>query len=92
MQPLIDRTIYTPELALAVETMGSIAVAVANRWQMGWPERVRLLLQKQTYLEALKQQVDLEKDVLSNEMDLRHLAHHEILAHHEVRLDPPTAD
>ena len=92
MEALIERTIYTPEMALAIETMGSIAVAVANRWQMGWPDRVSALLNNQTYMEALKQQVELEKDVLSNEMDLRHLAQHEILAYHEIRQDPPTVE
>mgnify|MGYP006913938786 CR=1 FL=1 len=92
MESLIDRTKYTPEQALAIETMGSMAVSVANRWQAGWPTRVTTLLNNNTYMQALQQQVELEKDVLANETDLRHLARHEILAHHEIRQDPPTAE
>ena len=40
MQELMDRKAYGPELALKIEVMGSITVGVANRWMLGWRDRV----------------------------------------------------
>ena len=89
MQALINREVYGPDLALAIETMGSISVGVANRWQLGWPDRVAHLLKVGTYQTALEAQVNLEKDVLAEAVELRHLARHEILKLHEIPEAPP---
>lgn len=92
MELLAYRDVYTPEQALKIETMGSMSVAVANRWQMGWPKRVTDLLKAGTYLFSLEQQVELEKDVLSEATDMRHLARHEILKAYEVPEAPPVTE
>lgn len=92
MQGLVNREIYGPKLALTIETMGSISVGVANRWQMGWPDRVAQLLKAGTYQTALEAQVNQEKDVLAEAVELRHLARHEILRMYEIKESPPTMD
>ena len=92
MQGLVNREIYGPELALTIETMGSITVGVANRWQMGWPDRVAHLLKAGGYQKALEEQVNQEKDVLAEAVEMRHLARHEILKMHEIQEAPPTMD
>ncbi len=92
MQGLVNREIYGPELALTIETMGSVTVGVANRWQMGWPDRVAHLLKARTYQKVLETQVNQEKDVLAEAVELRHLARHEILKLHEIPEAPPAMD
>lgn len=89
MQELIERKLYGEVLAVKIESMGATAVAIANRWQLGWPEKVKALLASGDYLPALITQTNIEKDVLAEATDLGHLAQHEIMALHEVPPFPP---
>jgi hypothetical protein len=89
MQELIDRETYGPQLALKIETMGSISVGVANRWLLGWRNRVVVLLEMGAYLDCLTALVEQEKDVLAEAGDLRHLSPREILQMHGVNEAPP---
>lgn len=89
MQELMDRQTYGPELALKIEVMGSVAVGVANRWLLGWRNRVIALLKVGAYLESLEAQVNQEKDILANEAGLRHLSRREILQMYEINEAPP---
>lgn len=41
LQELISRKAYTAAIAAQIEAMGEIAISVANRWVMGWPQRVK---------------------------------------------------
>lgn len=90
LEELYKREIYGSELALTIEKMGSIAVSVANRWELGWPDRVQVLLDENIYQINLAAQVEREKDVLADAGHLQHLTHHEILEMHGVKLSPPT--
>lgn len=64
-------------------------MAVANRWMLGWPSRVRAMLEGKVYFDWLMGQVKTEKDVLADEPNAQHLSEQEILEMHEVRLAPP---
>lgn len=88
-EALTSRNAYAPEIAARIEAMGSVAVAVANRWLMGWPARVTALLKAETYLVCLETQVEQESTVLASETDLRHLSRREILQLYEIRESPP---
>lgn len=90
MEALSNREIYGPELALKIEVMGSIAVSIANRWQMGWPERVQALLNWRIYQVNLDAQMNKEKDILAEAGHLQHLSNREILQMHEIKESPPT--
>ena len=89
MEPLCNREVYGPGLAAWIEGMGSIAVSIANRWQMGWPEKVQTLLAGGIYQVNLDAQVNREKDVLADAVDLQHLTYREILQMHEIQESPP---
>ncbi len=52
---------YTAKQFLAIESMGSLSLAVANRWMMGWPDRVAGLFAAGTYFDCLASQVEREK-------------------------------
>lgn len=89
MQKVAIRRSYTANQISKIEAMGPLSVTVANRWIMGWPERVAALFAAGTYFDCLTSQVEREKDVLADEAGLRHLARHEILQLHEIREAPP---
>lgn len=91
MEALYMREQYGESTATRVETMGSIAVAIANRWALGWPERVMAMLTSGRYLRALLEQAEREKDVLACEY-APHLARIEILQLHGVSLAPREPD
>lgn len=90
LEELYKRETYGQELALTIEKMGSIAVSIANRWKLGWPEQVQVLLNEGLYLVNLKEQTGKEKDVLADASHLPHLAGHEILEMYGVKMSPPT--
>ena len=89
MEQLANREIYIHGMALMIEKMGSMAVSIANRWQLGWPDRVAALLAAGTYLIHLESQREREVDVLANEAGLRHLSRREILQVYEIKESPP---
>lgn len=65
MQELHSPETYPPETRKRILAMGSLSRAIANRWLLGWPERVRGLLSTGQYLDALKAQMNLESEALS---------------------------
>lgn len=92
LEDLYKREMYGPKLAEKIEAEGSIAVSIANRWVLGWPERVAdLLHDKQRYLVNLQDQTDRELDVLAEAVNLNHLSHNEIMQIHGVQEFPPIA-
>lgn len=91
MEALYKRELYGETTALKIESMGSTAVSIANRWALGWESRVVALLVSRQYLEKLTEQTSLEKDILANETEMGHLSSSEILAMHVVHQEPPIA-
>ena len=92
MQELTSRKAYPGAMAAQIEARGAMAVSIANRWVMGWPQRVKALVQSGVYLECLVAQVDQETDIVAKTADLRHLARHEIMHLYEIRESPPACD
>lgn len=86
---LHNAEIYGAELADQIAAQGRYTVDVANRWMLGWPSRVRAMLDAKVYFEWLKGQVCTEEDVLANEPSAQHLSDREILEMHKVQLAPP---
>lgn len=90
MENLLEATLYSPDIVTRIESTGATGISIANRWMLGWPERVRALLTAGVYMEHLESQLDQEKEVLANEANLRHLSPREILALYEIRQSPPS--
>ena len=91
MEPLHNRQMYGETTAIKIEVMGSTAVSIANRWTLGWPQRVLTLLAQGQFIEKLIEQTALEKDILANAADLAHLSRGEILEMNRVSQEPPQA-
>lgn len=89
MQELAMRSKYNQDVASKIEVMGAMTVSIANRWIMGWPQRVAALMKSGTYLDHLETQSEQERIVLANEANLRHLSRHEILQIYEISEAPP---
>jgi hypothetical protein len=89
MQELVIKETYSWDMANHIEKMGGVAISIANRWVMGWPQQVVEMIKSGKYLDHLASQVDQERAVLANEANMRHLARHEILQIYEIREAPP---
>lgn len=89
IEELYNREVYPGKMALEIEVMGTVPVSIANRWLLGWPNRVKTLLGKGVYLDRLKAQAEIETSILVEETGMRHLSRMEILRVHEINEAPP---
>ena len=89
MQTLCSPKKYPASVQQAMEEVSPLAIEIANRWMLGWPKTVKALLATGEYLDALKRQEVLERDLFSR-VDLRHLARHEICELYGLSPMPPT--
>jgi hypothetical protein len=80
---------YPKEVLRKLKLMSPLAIEIANRWALGWPQAVHELLAAQQYLAALTAKESEERDVLSRP-GLSHLARHEIVLEYGLSLSPPT--
>lgn len=90
MENLSNPKAYLPQVVARIESMGPIAISIANRWMLGWPDRVAVLLKTDSYLDCLESQLEQEKEILACEANLRHLTRREILEIYEIKDAPPT--
>lgn len=89
MQELLKQKIYPIEVRKAIYSQSSLGVAIANRWVLGWPQRVTTLLDKGEYQEAFLKQAEVERQALAEATGMSHLADHEKLAMLEIAPAPP---
>ena len=87
---LINQNLYPQPIRRAVVLMGPRAVAICNRWMLGWPQATRRLIAQGELISSLKTQAETEADVIAtNEPQMRHLARHEILEVLGINPAPP---
>lgn len=89
MSSLQNHNQYPKDLARKVNLMSPLAIQIANRWMMGWPETVMALISQGEYLPALTRQEHEERKVLA-ESTVTHLAQHEIVQESGLSLAPPS--
>lgn len=73
MQALYSPKRYPPELSRRINAMSPLAISIANRWMLGWPEAVKALIASGEYLDALKEQAAQERKAM-DEPGLHHLS------------------
>ncbi len=88
MHPLHAPMKYPQNVKDAMASMPPLATEIANRWMLGWPDRVTKLLETGQFLPALKAQEEAEREAYSSE-DSRHLARHEIAELNGLSAEPP---
>ncbi|MGZ8238725.1 MAG: hypothetical protein ACXWTY_12735 [Methylobacter sp.] len=81
---------YPKEIQNYLKSATPMAIEIANRWVLGWPEAVTALIDSGEYLEALENQEQQEREILAGE-GTSHLARHEILQEYGLSLSPPVA-
>lgn len=64
---------YPSTVRARIGAMGPIATQVANRWMLGWPLRVKGLLETGEYLPELERQTEQERNAMA-EPGLNHLS------------------
>ena len=90
MQTLYKPTQYPTPVLDQLKRMPPLAIEIANRWALGWPQDVQALIASNQYLEALKLQEQQEREALSSP-GMNHLARHEIVQEMGLSLSPPAA-
>lgn len=90
MQEIYKPRQYPKEVLAKLKKMAPLAIEIANRWSLGWPQAVKALVESGEYLEALNSQETQERDVLSNPSN-SHLARHEIVEIYGLSMAPPEA-
>jgi hypothetical protein len=88
MQPIVFLKQYPEVIQKQLKLMTPLAIEIANRWVMGWPEAVTALIESGEYLEALERQEQQEREIFSLPGN-SHLARHEILQEFGLSLSPP---
>lgn len=89
MQELYRPNSYPAPIRAKLKQMPPLATEIANRWMMGWPDRVKALIEANEYLPALVEQEEAERTAYSNPGN-QHLARHEIADLYGLSSSPPT--
>lgn len=89
IESLVSPKAYPPEVGAQVVALSPLAVAIANRWMLGWPTTVKALLAAGSYLPALRRQEQQEREVLADNQ-LQHLARHELMELTGLSPAPPS--
>lgn len=89
MQQLYNPSAYPPKVAAALKAATPLAVEIANRWMLGWPEAVKQLLDSQDFLPALQRQESEEREALAQAAGMQHLARHEVMQELGLNPGPP---
>lgn len=73
MQNLYKPQAYPIELYSLI-TQTRTGIELANRWMLGWPERVRALIEAQEYQAAFEMQLEQEIEAEANSAQYSHLS------------------
>ncbi len=73
MQPLYQPQSYPDELRNLV-VQSRIGIELANRWMLGWPDRVTALIEAQEYQVAFEMQLEQEIEAEVNAAQYNHLS------------------
>ena len=87
MQELYSPKTYPQEIKAELKAMSPLAIEIANRWLLGWPKRVKALIEANQYLTSLKEQEEAEREAYSQ--GNQHLARHEIAELYGLDSAPP---
>jgi hypothetical protein len=90
MQSPLSIERYPKYLQRKLKSATPLAIEIANRWMLGWPKAVTALIDSGEYWEALENQAQQERDVLTLPGNT-HLAKHEIVQEYGLSLSPPAA-
>ncbi len=73
MQDLYKLKEY-PEDLRSLITQSRMGVELANRWMLGWPEKVQALIEAQEYQAAFEMQLEQEIEAEANAAQYSHLS------------------
>lgn len=88
---LLNRHIFKPVTARAIEALGPAAEQVADRWAGGWPKQTRALERAGKLVPAVKETTAREAEIYSrkNQNGQSHLADHELAQLYGLDPAPP---
>ncbi len=88
MQNLITPNVYPEELRSLI-TQSRMGIELANRWMLGWPGRVKTLIEAQEYQASFESQLEQEIEAEANAAQYGHLSSWEKREVLGMRESPP---
>jgi hypothetical protein len=89
MEILYETPTYPESILAMIRRSGSLGIAIANWWMLGWPERVAKLLQQRIYEDEFQHHLSQMQEILARTEDMRHFSPVEIVIMSGYRLEPP---
>jgi hypothetical protein len=68
-EEIINPESYPPGILEKIQTARNLTISIANRWMMGWPDRVGTLIQAGDYWTILVRQTELEANAQAEMID-----------------------
>ncbi|MDR2031388.1 MAG: hypothetical protein LBP86_03820 [Azoarcus sp.] len=68
-EEIVNPENYPPEILAKIQTARNLTISIANRWMLGWPERVQSLMDSGDYWTALVRQTETEADAQAELID-----------------------
>ena len=65
METLYDARTYPESILTMIWRSGSLGIAIANWWMLGWPERVRKLLEQRIYEDEFQHHLSQMQEILA---------------------------
>jgi hypothetical protein len=88
-QDLYKPKAYPADVRAELAQNPGLMTNIANRWMLGWPDRVKGLLATGEYLPALREQVEKETRVYAENSGMSHLSSWELAEVCGLTQDPP---
>ena len=89
METLYEAPTYPESILTMIWRSGSLGVAIANWWMLGWPERVTKLLDQRIYEDEFQHHLSQMQEILARTEDMGHFSPVEIDIMSGYRLEPP---
>jgi hypothetical protein len=68
-EQIVNAKKYPADIMQKIQSARNLTISIANRWMMGWPERVSTLIETGDYWPALMRQTELEADTQAEMID-----------------------
>jgi hypothetical protein len=62
---IVEQEKYPAEILAKLQTARNLSISIANRWMLGWPERVAKLLEADEYWATLTRQTETEIEAIA---------------------------
>jgi hypothetical protein len=89
METLHEAPTYPLSILTMIWRSGSLGIAIANWWMLGWPERVMKLLEQRIYEDEFQHHLSNMEEILARTENMRDFSPVEVVIMSGYILEPP---